>query len=104
MSFLSKLLPTHVTFPVSVFDQKKEIFQGEVWGISSVNEKGPFSMRVLHTNFITVIQDELVLWSSDKKQQKISVDSGILRCFEQKVEIYLGISRDEIEAAPVRSK
>jgi len=83
------------TFAVSVFDQKKEIFKGEVWGISSINEKGPFSIRVLHTNFITIIQDELVLWRSAVNQQNIPVDLGILRCYEHKVEIYLGISLDE---------
>lgn len=105
MSFSSKIFITDATFPVSVFDQKNQIFKGEVWGISSINEKGPFSMRVLHGNFITVIQDELVLWSSAKNQQKIIVDRGILRCFDQKVEIYLGISGDDDEPeAPGRSE
>lgn len=93
MSLLSILFPNNSPFPVTVHDKKGPVFQGNVWAISATNAKGPFSIRTLHTNFITVIEKELILRFDTKKFQTIPVDLGVLRCFDQRVDIYLGISR-----------
>lgn len=93
MSLFSILFPNDTQFPVAVYDKKGPIYQGKVWAISSNNAKGPFSIRTLHTNFITVIEKELILRFDKKKFQTITVDLGVLRCYDQRVDIYLGISR-----------
>lgn len=93
MSLLSILFPSNTPIPVTVYDKKGVVYKGDVWAISAENEKGVFSIRTLHTNFITVIEKELILRFDKKKSKTIPIDHGVLRCFGQKVDIYLGISR-----------
>lgn len=79
-------------FPVNVYDPKSLVYQGNVWALSSVNEMGPFDLLALHTNFITVIQKQLILRFDEKNSRFLPVDLGVLRCYDQHVDVYLGIS------------
>lgn len=86
-------------FTVRVYGPKELIYEGEVWAISSVNDKGPFDVLALHTNFITVIKDKVLLHFDQKNFRFLPAEYGVLRCFEQGVDVYLGIkSKELIEA------
>lgn len=76
---------------VKVSSPEKVLFEGKIQGLSSINAKGDFDMMVDHANFVTVIKDKLILFLDHKETREFSVDMGILRCFNDNVEVLLGI-------------
>ena len=78
---------------VAVRDRSGAIFEGEADAISANNDKGPFDILPLHTNFICIIHKNLTLYLKDKVVKELSFGTGVLKVAENKVEIYLGILR-----------
>lgn len=76
-------------FLVTVFDYETELFSGEVKAVSSHNSVGPFDILGLHSNFITQIENQLILHLSGDQKQQWSIDSGVLRCLETTVNVYI---------------
>jgi len=67
------------------------IFAGEAEAVSSVNDKGPFDVLPLHANFISLIREKVVLHLTGAVERPLSLESGVMRVKENKVEVYLGI-------------
>lgn len=68
------------------------VFSGLVRAVSSYNEKGPFDVLPYHTNFISIIREEVVLYKTDGTEEKIPVDVGVLLVRENNAEAYLGVT------------
>jgi len=84
---MSALAEIHVTIksPETVH------FDGKVTAITSNNEKGTFDILPMHENFISIIDTEIILHLSDKDQKKVTIEKGIIKSFENTVQIFLGI-------------
>jgi F0F1-type ATP synthase epsilon subunit len=67
------------------------VFKGDVRSISSVNDRGPFDILSMHTNFVSVIRDRINVVKENGQSHNISISRGIIRVKENQVEIYLGI-------------
>ncbi len=76
---------------IKVSTPEKVLFEGKALSLSSINARGDFDMMVDHINFITVIKDKLILFLEGEKQQEFDLDMGILRCFDDNVDVFLGI-------------
>lgn len=76
---------------VEIYSVEGEVFKGRVDSISSVNDEGPFDILASHANFISIIKDKLVLNLEGKKKKEIPLELGIVRHFENKTRIYLGV-------------
>lgn len=77
---------------LKVLDGEKIIFQGEVSSISSINEKGEFDVLERHANFITLIQDKLVVRPVGKDEVNVPLKQGIMKVNEDKVTIFVGMN------------
>ncbi len=77
---------------VKVRNPDEVIFEGEVDQISSSNKIGKFDILDNHANFISLIQDSLIMKKGGQVNE-IKVDTGILRVQENKVLVYLGIKK-----------
>lgn len=82
---------THLS--VTVRDREGALFQGEVEAVSSFNEKGPFDVLPLHANFISLIRNSVMLKIPNFAPKEITLNSGVLKVKENKVEVYVGILR-----------
>lgn len=80
-----------LTLRVTVRDRAGALFEGEAEAVSSHNDKGPFDILPLHTNFISIIHKGVVLHLKDKVVKDLSFETGVLKVAENKVEVYLGI-------------
>jgi F0F1-type ATP synthase epsilon subunit len=70
----------------------KEVFyQGKVEAISSQNKLGKFDILPKHTNFITLIYDNLTILTPEKKKITYQFKRGVLEVSEDKVNIFLGL-------------
>lgn len=78
---------------VTARDRGGAIFEGEAEAVSSHNDKGPFDVLPLHTNFICIIHKNLILHLKNKIVKELSFGTGVLKVAENKVEIYLGVLR-----------
>ncbi len=79
------------SFYLKITDPKGLVFGGNVKAISSYNSAGDFDVLAYHTNFISIIKNKLILHLPDKTKKNIPLNVGILRCYNNIVDIYLGI-------------
>lgn len=67
------------------------VFEGNVFAVSSINKIGPFDILAKHANFVTEIQEKLVIHKDKKNIKEIILDSGLLSARSNLVEVFLGI-------------
>ena len=78
---------------ISLYIRNKQgiLFEGTVKAVSSYNDKGLFDILGKHENFISLIKYKIVIYKNNKEKQEIKIDSGVLRVYKNKVDIYVGI-------------
>jgi len=70
---------------------EKEAFKGKAEAVSSQNKLGKFDILPKHSNFITLIFDNLTIYTSNKKRINYQFERGVLETSENKVNIFLGL-------------
>lgn len=66
-------------------------YEGMALVVSSKNKLGEFDILPKHTNFITLIFDNLIILTPDKKKISYQFKRGVLEVSENKVNIFLGL-------------
>jgi F-type H+-transporting ATPase subunit epsilon len=79
------------TLKVSIKTKDKTLFTGVVSTVSSKNEDGVFDVLPLHTNFITLVFEYIILDKGLAAEKKFDIDKGILYVLSNRVDIYVGI-------------
>jgi len=70
----------------------KEIFyQGKAEAVSSQNKLGKFDILPKHTNFISLIFNNILIFTPDKKKVAYQFKRGVLEVTKNKVNIFLGL-------------
>lgn len=70
----------------------KEVFyEGRAKAVSSQNRLGKFDILPQHTNFITLIFENLTIITLEKKKIVYQFKRGLLEVSENKVNIFLGL-------------
>ncbi len=73
------------------------LFEGKCISIAAENIYGYFDILPRHKNFITNIHNKIVIHINDKEEKEIAVDSGILRIYNNEVDIFMGIETVDME-------
>jgi len=68
------------------------MFKDKVKAVTSYNEKGPFDVLPEHENFISLINQHLVIHTMDGKENEIKVDNAVIKVYKNEVHIFLGLS------------
>jgi len=75
---------------VIIKDKTRIYYEGDIFALSSYNEKGLFDILPFHENFISLIRDKIIL--HDKGTQKeMKINNGLLKTNGNKVSVYLGV-------------
>lgn len=84
---------------VTIIHPEHPVYNGVAIAISSISDKGPFDILPYHANFICMIKENVTIHRTDKEQEKIPLEKGILKVFENHITIFLGIEtlQQEIE-------
>ncbi len=82
------LLSVNVYFPIFM---KKRNFSGKAFSVSSKNEMGDFDILPYHSNFITLIFDEVIIRTPDNEEVEYDFKRGVLKVSSNEVKIFLGI-------------
>jgi len=84
-------IPNDHLLHVTIQNPETTLFNGMATAVSSVDVKGPFDVLGLHTNFICMIRDSITIHDANGKMSKIPLEKGILKVFENQVDVFLGI-------------
>jgi F0F1-type ATP synthase epsilon subunit len=66
------------------------LFDGDVEAVSSKNEVGPFDILAEHANFVSTVNQYVRIHKIDGEVEELTIDRGILRVKENKLEIFVG--------------
>ena len=72
-------------------NREKVLFDEDIQSISSRNEKGIFDILPLHGNFISLVEQRLIVQRADGTKTEVQVSNGILRASENRVEVFIGV-------------
>lgn len=76
---------------VLIRDRGGALYEGKVDSLSSFNDRGPFDVLPLHSNFISLIKKSVALRLRGKVVEELPIETGVMVVQENKVEVYLGI-------------
>ena len=80
------------TLTAVIRNKDKVIFSGQVYAITTINDKGPFDVLAEHENFISLIKDKVTIRNTPKEKTEIKIRDGILRVYRDKVYIYVNVT------------
>jgi F0F1-type ATP synthase epsilon subunit len=78
---------------VIVRNRQGIMVEEEVAAVSAFNKVGPFDVLPQHANFVSMINKKVILHKLDKKKQEIPVDNGVMLVEENKVKVFIGVSK-----------
>lgn len=76
---------------VEVRTRQGLIFEGTLASISSNNAVGPFDVLPQHSNFISMINQKLILRRKDGRMDEIDMEDGVMIVEDNTVKVFLGI-------------
>ena len=79
------------TIEVKIFGFKQKNYTAQATSIETSNDNGDLSFLPGHANFISIIKDKVVINTGRSKAESFAFDRAVLRCFDSRVEIYMGI-------------
>jgi F0F1-type ATP synthase epsilon subunit len=82
-----------------VRSRKKIIFDADVKAVTSINDKGIFDILPEHAHFISLIQKYILVHALDGKDQKIDLNTGVLKVEDNKINCYIDLITTTTETA-----
>lgn len=76
---------------ITVRDRTGVLFQGEGKAVSGKNEKGPFDVLPGHANFLSLIDEEVVL-HLPSENRSFPVTRGMISAINDEVIVLLGVT------------
>ncbi|QQS39321.1 hypothetical protein IPM62_01780 [Candidatus Woesebacteria bacterium] len=76
---------------LKIHDRDEVVYEGEVVSLTSFNEKGEFDVLAKHANFISLVQNKLIIVTPDNKEKEIPIKNGVIKVENNKADVYLGV-------------
>lgn len=79
------------TMQVKVYSPFKVYFDGPAMSISAVNDTGPFDILPEHHNFMTLLNPCEVKVRTEKSEEKLQINKGIMHVKADQVIVFLDV-------------
>jgi len=76
---------------VLIHSRNKTYYDGFAQSVTSYNAKGIFDVLPEHANFISLIYKKIVVIDDQGSERGFDIDNGVLKVYQDKVDIYLEI-------------
>lgn len=76
---------------VTIYNLESTLYEGKVNALTSVNERGKFDILPLHSNFISIVTDYLILHESNGNKKEFKLSEGVLKMSNNQAFIFLGL-------------
>ena len=92
MKYMVKVLGKK-TDPISVLikDRIHTIFEGKASSVTSVNDQGQFDVLPLHSNFITLVKEYVIIDVGRETEKRFEIEKGLLSAILDEVSVYVGL-------------
>jgi F0F1-type ATP synthase epsilon subunit len=84
-------LTDNTTLTTTIRSPEKTLFDGKAVAVSSISDNGPFDVLAYHSNFICIIKKEITVYETRDKKITFPFEKGILKIYENKADVFLGI-------------
>lgn len=81
---------------IKVRDSDNVIYDEDIYALTSFNKEGKFDVLPLHANFISIIEKQIIIQTVNGEKKEININKGILKAYENNLEVYLGIDLIEV--------
>ena len=72
----------------------KEVFKGDAYSVTSLNDKGVFDLLPRHENFISIIHSYLLIDNPERGKIKIDLlGEAVMRVYSDNVDVFLSLSK-----------
>lgn len=85
---------------ITIRSQEQLLFQDYAKALTSQNDKGIFDILPKHANFISLIKSFVRVHKRDGTSQDFTIEDGLLKIADDKVNIYLGIGNRTAKKTP----
>ena len=76
---------------VKINSPAKILWEGEAEWVSSINSQGPFDILPLHTNFVTIIENQKIRINTGKEVTEYTFPHSVIYAHSNHVFIYTNI-------------
>lgn len=80
-------------FNLKIVSRDGVIYEDQVISITSYNEVGKFDILAQHSNFISLIQKNIVIQDKGMQFKEIPLDNALIKVFENNATIYIGVDQ-----------
>lgn len=84
-------MPSAKQLNLRIQSREEEIYNGPIKSLTSKNDKGMFDVLKGHSNFISLVDDLLIIRELDGQTKEISINSGVIKVEGDNIEIYSGV-------------
>lgn len=78
-------MPNIPSLSVVVRNKDRVLYSGNAYAVTAINDKGIFDILPQHENFISLIKEKVIIHTTQKDEQQIKIESGIVRVYKDKV-------------------
>jgi len=82
-------MPNISTLSVVVRNKDRVLYSGNAYAITSINDKGIFDILPQHESFISLIKEKVIIHKTQKDEEAIQIESGIVKVYKDKVYIFV---------------
>lgn len=83
---------------ISVLSPEETLYIGQATALTCHNEDGDFDVLPLHTNFISLIDEYVIIHLPNGEQKKITIGKALMKAIENNITILLNIDLTERDA------
>lgn len=76
---------------VTIKSPQALVYQGKAVAVTLKNDKGDLDILPYHANFISLITEMVIIYETKDSQKRFPIEEGIVKIFEDTVEIFIGI-------------
>lgn len=88
---MADLNASELTLDFYMRSRTKNYFEGKAHSITAFNDKGELDILPMHTNFVSIIKQYIVLDKGLSSEKKFDFESGVLSVQDGKVDVYVGV-------------
>ena len=82
-----------LTVNVVVRNRETILFQDKISAVTSYNDKGIFDILPEHENFISLIQQSVILHKKIGENLEIKINNGVVRVYKDNVYFYINFEK-----------
>lgn len=92
---LQDATPSSEIINISVLSPEETLYNGQATALTCHNEDGDFDVLPLHTNFISLIDQYVIIHITSGEKKKITIGKALMKAIENNITILLNIDLTE---------